>query len=115
MYADPEKKKAFNESYRARKNELTRQSRYQLKLDTLAVYGTSCAVCGFDDVRALQIDHINNDGNVERKALGGQNISGWRFYDHLRKAGWPQGYQTLCANHNMIKHIEYNDSVAQSG
>ena len=72
----------------------------------LEAYGTECVRCGFDDPRALQIDHVNDDGNTERKALGGQSFSGWRFYEWLRKQGYPKRYQTLCANCNAIKHVE---------
>jgi hypothetical protein len=76
-----------------------------LKAEVLARYGTSCRRCGYDeDVRALQIDHIENNGAEERKSLGGQKFSGWKFYDFLKKSDWPDGYQTLCANCNLLKY-----------
>ena len=31
--------------------------------------GGKCKECGFLDHRALQIDHVNNDGYVERKLI----------------------------------------------
>jgi hypothetical protein len=81
--------------------------RKKLKEKTLARYGTSCAVCGFDDTRALQIDHVNGGGNAERIAAGGSiRFAGWNFYQWLKVNGYPDGYQTLCANCNMIKHEE---------
>ena len=81
--------------------------RKKLKQTTLERYGTSCAYCGFSDPRALQIDHINGGGNAERIAAGGTvRFSGWNFYQYLKTNGWPDGYQTLCANCNMIKHEE---------
>lgn len=104
-----EAKKVSQATYRDNNRERLRQyatkRRRDLKEEALTRYGVTCAVCGFDDIRALQIDHIENNGNVERKALGGQQFSGWRFYEHLKKLDWPSGYQTLCANHNMIKHL----------
>lgn len=80
--------------------------RVALRQETFKQYGQSCVECGFSDQRALQIDHIDNNGAEERKALGGQNFSGWRFYRWLKEQGWPGGYQTLCANCNTIKHVE---------
>lgn len=82
-----------------------REAKIELKQEVLNVYGTSCASCGFSDVRALQIDHIDNDGNIERASLGGKNFSGHTFYRWLKKNDWPVGYQTLCANCNTIKYI----------
>lgn len=80
--------------------------RRQIKNDILEHYGKQCILCGFSDIRALQIDHINNNGAEERKSLGGgQNFSGWRFYEYLIKQNYPTGYQTLCANCNMIKQL----------
>jgi 5-methylcytosine-specific restriction endonuclease McrA len=97
--------KTYRENNKDKLREYARTRRRALKTEALNTYGTACAVCGFDDIRALQIDHIHNNGNIERKALGGQQVSGWRFYEHLKKLGWPSGYQTLCANHNLIKHF----------
>ena len=68
-------------------------------------YGNKCSTCLFNDIRALQIDHINNNGAEERKALGGQKFSGWKFYKYLIDNNYPDGYQTLCANCNMIKQL----------
>ena len=88
--------------------EYRRQWRANLKLRVLKHYGMVCAECGFDDPRALQIDHINDNGAEERMALGGQKFSGSKFYEWLEKQGFPEGYQTLCANHNAIKQYENN-------
>jgi len=97
-----------NKEYKARK---MREYREALKEEVLSVYGTNCVVCGFSEVDALQIDHINNDGFSERSKLGGQKFSGTKFYEYLKKNGWPEGYQTLCANHNAIKYAEYRRSL----
>lgn len=97
-----------NKEYKAKK---MREYREALKLEVLSIYGQSCVVCGFSDIDALQIDHINNDGAEERRSLGGQNFSGWKFYEHLKKNNWPSGYQTLCANHNAIKQAVHRKSL----
>jgi len=62
--------------------------------------GVRCVRCGFTDIRALNFDHINNDGNKERlvaKAF-------LRYYiDHPIEA--KQKLQVLCANCNWVKEI----------
>lgn len=108
-YKNKEDKKAYAASYREKNRLLLRNKgksyRRELKQKVLERYGKACIFCGYEDIRALQIDHINNNGAEERKALGGQNVSGWRFYKHLVANGLPDGYQTLCANCNMIKQL----------
>lgn len=66
-----------------------------------------CVRCGFEDIRALCLDHTKNNGSEDRKKTMGKNVggSGSRFYFYLIKHGLPSGYQTLCANCNLIKEI----------
>lgn len=110
----PETRKRLNAEYRKRhKIKIQRQrklARKSIKEEVLKQYGTCCAVCGFSDSRALQIDHIDNDGGAERKLLGGRYFAGFEFYCWLKKQGWPSGYQTLCANHNLIKYFEHKSA-----
>ena len=89
---------------RQKLRDASRARRQRFKNEALARYGKACG-CGFSDSRALQIDHIAENGAAERKNLGGQNFSGWRFYEWLKKRGWPDGYQTMCANCNLIKYF----------
>ena len=88
---------------REKLREYSNQRRLNAKHIILDRYGKACALCGFDDIRALQLDHIEDNGAEERKALGGQKFSGVNFYLYLIKQGLPDGYQTLCANCNNIK------------
>jgi hypothetical protein len=77
-----------------------------LKRETLTHYGNgecACVVCGFNDVRALTLDHIKAIGRDKRRATG---VS---FYRKLQRDAYPEGYQTLCANHQMIKMFEENE------
>lgn len=113
MTSDNEKKKIAQAKYRAKNKEKInawhRERKLNMKFKVLEQYGTACKICGFSDYRALQIDHINDNGAEERKSLGGQNFSGWRFYEWLIANDFPEGYQTLCANHNNIKQWEKNN------
>lgn len=61
--------------------------------------GEICASCGFSDLRALQIDHINGGGTSEIKRLG----NGVKYYRHIMSN--ISNYQILCANCNQIKRI----------
>jgi hypothetical protein len=108
-YKNIEEKRAYDKAYREKNRQNLRDKskiyRRELKRKVLERYGLNCQSCGFEDIRALQIDHIHNNGAEERKALGGQQISGWRFYQYLDSQNYPDGYQTLCANCNMIKQL----------
>lgn len=70
--------------------------RRKLRAQVLALYGSKCAICGFVDSRALQLDHINGAGKKHRSRLGTSN-----FYRVVLKD--PKHYQLLCANCNWIK------------
>lgn len=77
-----------------------------LRIEVLTHYGNgkmACIKCGFDDMRALSIDHIEGEGNKQRKELGKQYLN---FYYWLKQQGFPKGYQTLCLNCQRIKQLE---------
>ena len=67
-----------------------------------------CAICGYNDIGGLQIDHINNDGSIIRKRLKQNKISftGNSYYRWLIKNNFPSGHQVLCANCNWLKRTE---------
>ena len=67
------------------------------------ILGNVCTKCGFSDVRALQIDHINGGGTRWRNAHK-HNSSYYTEVDVIKNNG--QGYQLLCANCNWIKREE---------
>ncbi len=79
--------------------------RIALKLSILTHYGDgecACVKCGFNDIRALSIDHINGGGTAHRKIVG----SGDRIYAWLVRNDYPQGFQTLCMNCQFVKRTE---------
>lgn len=78
-----------------------------IRLATLAALGGKCVRCGFDDYRALQIDHINGEGNKERK-----QSSAYTGYQRKVLESFLRGenkYQLLCSNCNWIKRSENNE------
>jgi hypothetical protein len=69
---------------------------------TLRHYGGKCVCCGEDELYFLAIDHIDGDGNTHRKKIKkwGSGFFGW-----LVKNNFPEGFQILCHNCNMGKHL----------
>src|SRR3990167_1976631 len=77
--------------------------------DLIKLMGGKCCKCGFSDIRALQIDHVNSDGYLERaywKKIGG--YSSEYYLNNVEKSfNNNEGiYQLLCANCNWIKRAE---------
>ena len=66
--------------------------------------GNKCVKCGFDDKRALQIDHINGGGHKELREVN----SYYGFSKIVLKSILDKEikYQLLCANCNWIKRSE---------
>lgn len=74
--------------------------RASLRAEMIAEYGGRCACCGEATEQFLQLDHIENDGHLDRKA----HKTSTKLLAHLKKAGWPKDrYQLLCANCNFGK------------
>lgn len=111
-----EKRRQWNRDWIIKNRDRYNASKYRyrdrLKLEVLRYYGNGiikCATCPFDNIDALCLDHIENDGAAHRRALkiGGRNLPpGMRTYEALKLAGYPTGLQILCANCNMIKELE---------
>lgn len=89
---------------RAPAREYERQTRQKRKVRLLEHYGTKCSKCGFDDIRALSIDHIEGNGAEHRKEVPGGKLYGWLIRQHF-----PTGFQTLCMNCQFIKRHENNE------
>jgi len=105
--------KRWNERHPEKVKELAqkrkiykKQSRLKL-LELLANGSPYCKNCGFTDVRALQLDHINGGGNDDRKRLGGSDVEITYYLKHLNEAR--ETLQVLCANCNWVKKYENNE------
>ena len=75
------------------------KSRAKNREEIFRVLGRVCIQCGFDNWRALHVDHINGGGNAERRNNNGESI---RSRAKLVRNN-PEKYQILCANCNFIK------------
>lgn len=88
-------------------NLLTQRDKYFYRKESvLTYYGNgkyACVRCGFDDSRALSIDHINGGGCKHK-----QQISNGEMYKWLMDNNYPSGYRTLCMNCQWITKSENN-------
>jgi hypothetical protein len=85
--------------------------RLRMKLTVLTHYGNgkcACIGCGFSDIRALSIDHINGDGAQHRRESSTIHS---KLYYWLIKHNLPEGYQTLCMNCQFIKRASNYEFV----
>ncbi len=80
---------------------------FERKLKVLTHYGNgkcACVRCGFEDMRALSIDHINGSGAKHIKSLLKN------FYDWLIENGYPEGYRTLCFNCQWVTKAQQSEN-----
>src|SRR5487761_87042 len=113
-YATPnERRKGRNKLHRAwvaiHRDERRRQRRAWMDAHKLLVmkrYGPNgrpeCSCCGESQLAFLTLDHIDNDGAVQRRALrvdGTKAPGGDPWYQYLKKKGLPDlRLQTYCWN-----------------
>lgn len=84
--------------------DLAARQRAQL-VDAL---GGCCATCGFTNPLALQVDHVNGNGNAHRRALNSHSRTLLRLATES-----PSAFQLLCANCNNIKRIVMGEHVGE--
>lgn len=77
------------------------ERRQQYRQQVIELLGGKCSICGNDDCRVLQIDHINKDGYLDSNGskLIAKIVLGQRGIGDLR---------LLCANchHRVTYHAE---------
>ena len=111
---DPEhkkKKRDYAKEYLKKNKEISnkkyREYRARIRREVLIFVGgemgLKCKRCNFDDIRALQIDHVNGGGRQEIRKFRDNS----RYIKHIKKN--PENYQLLCANCNWIKKVENNE------
>lgn len=74
-----------------------------LKLNAFSTLGSVCACCGENEHNKLTIDHVNEDGFVDRSTM---SYSTKAFYGKIvNKKLDLSRYQILCWNCNFSKHL----------
>ena len=87
----------YRRKHLKRSSALAREYARKLRQRVLLKYGSRCARCGFTDIRALQLDHINGYGNQHRKQMRQRRIYQMSLENNDKM------FQLLCANCNSIK------------
>jgi hypothetical protein len=95
---NPEKAREIQRRHRIKHRQDTIEKRQLLKSDVLTHYGNgvlSCIMCGYKNIDALSIDHVDGRGKAHRKEI---RRTGTEFYRWLIKNNYPVGFRTLCMN-----------------
>jgi len=83
-------------------------SNLRLKIRVLSYYGKNGTLkccwrnCQTIDIDLLTLDHINDNGHIHRKEGYEAGVNGLR---QLKQQNFPEGFQTLCANHQLKKEL----------
>lgn len=86
-------------------NKKESEKRKIIRNEIIQLFGGKCNLCGFTDIRALQIDHINGTGVKHRNSIG----SRYQKMILIEIKNGSNKYQLLCANCNWIKRTEENE------
>ncbi len=101
-------KKYYHNGYRNKNNKKKCKNNYKkLRNKVINIYGGICVYCGISDERILTLDHVNNDGNSDRKIRGA-----WAIYKDACENINSGKFQLLCRNCNWIKMLEYKEGGA---
>jgi hypothetical protein len=92
--------------YRNKPIKLEQGKRYRdkRKLEVIQAYGGKCSCCGESNIVFLTIDHIAGNGSKHLTPKG-KRYMGNQLYNWLKQNNYPKGFQVLCWNCNLAKHI----------
>jgi len=104
-----EYKKEYHRKWYGKDIEKSRASKRATHLrrrnEIIDLLGGKCKKCGFDDKRALQVDHVFSDGATERREKQ-MSVSRMKRQILISMENMDGRYQLLCANCNWIKRYE---------
>jgi hypothetical protein len=97
--------------WRTRHPGIEKERKHLLRIKILTHYGggkLSCIRCGFNDIRALSLDHINGRemSDITARIKGIKIEKNLECYRRLIRENYPEGYQTLCMNCQWIKRFD---------
>ena len=99
-----EERREYSRRYSKEYPERRRAGHVRRKEENLAIvvahYGGCCFCCGESNPLFLTLDHVNNDGAVERK----EKKSGSQFYATVIREGFPANLQLACWNCNCARY-----------
>lgn len=114
--------KIWHEEHPEASDAIRRNCNIRIKTEVLKHYGPNselrCAWpgCVVDDLDMLTLDHVNNDGAEERRnaGYGNRGGAGREQYRRIKRMGFPEGYQTMCWNHQWKKELMRRRGELQS-
>ncbi len=112
---EPARRHEYWVRYRTKNSDrlagLAHRSKQKLKAEVLPHYSNGTLArskCGYSDIRALGLGHING-GGAEQRRNGFGGAGGAKFHFWLKKNNYPSGLQVLCMNCNWVKREENNE------
>ncbi len=107
MAQNKEYQAQYRRDHREKSRAWSKKYADTLRANLIWVMGGKCCKCGFDDPRALQVDHVFGGGNKER-SLVKSNLSAKALAKKIEQ--FRQGKtQLLCANCNWIKRVTHHE------
>jgi len=100
--------KTHREQYNASKYLYRERQKHRVMRHYCGGKDPFCVKCGFDDIDCLCLDHIDDNGAEDRRKrrVSSRTTTGVDMYTAVKRDGFPDGYQVLCANCNMKKEAE---------
>lgn len=90
---------------RTKERKKAKEQVHRVKLEVFMHYSSgtpTCKRCGITDLDVLCLDHIDGGGTKDRLY---SNHAGSNLHYFLRRNGYPDGFQVLCANCNLKKWV----------
>lgn len=97
LKANPDKLR----KYREQANRCHREQMNRSKVAAVAAYGGRCSCCGESNILFLTFDHVFNNGAEHRR----RDRSATKLAQWLCKNRFPAGFQVLCFNCNIGRHL----------
>lgn len=79
---------------------INREYYRNIKIAVIELLGGRCVECGNTDVRVLQLDHVNDDGYLDRPKFGAGVVLARAILSGKRSV---EGLQILCGNCHHLK------------
>jgi len=93
----------YDNKYKKERGKVSRDRVRKTNFNIISNNNPVCANCGCDDIRLLEINHINGGGNKELLKGKGSNSFAWDIYMGRRKT---DDLNLLCRPCNALDHLE---------